>query len=330
MYHRDNPPSASIHEEATNSTVMPVHVAVQQPGALRPEQAAEQPAGHRARPRQVVELERRRQGPHLQAAGRREVARRPALHGQGRRLHLRPADRQGRATSCAATRAARGTAMSKASRPTATTRSRSISSGRSRRSCRCSPRAIRRSIPAMCRRRRCAPSRSAPGPSSSSSSSRTRASRSRRNTDYWKKGRPYLDGIEFTIVPNRGDGDAELRVGPVRHHLPVGGDDPAAEGHQEPAAQRGVRGHLDEQQHQPDPQSRRAAVRQSRPAQGAGAGASTARPSSTSSTRAMPRSAAPCSRPRTACGACRTEMLAAVPGYGPDVAEEPRGGPRAS
>jgi peptide/nickel transport system substrate-binding protein len=24
-----------------------------------------------------------------------------------------------------------------------------------------------------------------------------------RNTDYWKKGKPYLDGIEFTIVPNR-------------------------------------------------------------------------------------------------------------------------------
>ena len=25
-----------------------------------------------------------------------------------------------------------------------------------------------------------------------------------RNPDYWKKGRPYLDGIDFTIVPNRG------------------------------------------------------------------------------------------------------------------------------
>ena len=25
-----------------------------------------------------------------------------------------------------------------------------------------------------------------------------------RNTDYWKKGKPHLDGIEFTIVPNRG------------------------------------------------------------------------------------------------------------------------------
>ncbi len=25
-----------------------------------------------------------------------------------------------------------------------------------------------------------------------------------KNTDYWKKGKPYLDGIEFIIVPNRG------------------------------------------------------------------------------------------------------------------------------
>src|SRR4029453_8740201 len=24
-----------------------------------------------------------------------------------------------------------------------------------------------------------------------------------RNPDYWKKDRPYLDGIEFTIIPNR-------------------------------------------------------------------------------------------------------------------------------
>jgi peptide/nickel transport system substrate-binding protein len=23
-----------------------------------------------------------------------------------------------------------------------------------------------------------------------------------RNPDYWRKGRPYLDGIEYTIVPN--------------------------------------------------------------------------------------------------------------------------------
>src|SRR6476659_2164163 len=24
-----------------------------------------------------------------------------------------------------------------------------------------------------------------------------------RNPDYWKEGRPYLDAIEFTIIPNR-------------------------------------------------------------------------------------------------------------------------------
>src|SRR5207248_682288 len=24
-----------------------------------------------------------------------------------------------------------------------------------------------------------------------------------RNADYWKKGRPYLDGVEYTIIPNR-------------------------------------------------------------------------------------------------------------------------------
>ena len=30
------------------------------------------------------------------------------------------------------------------------------------------------------------------------------------------------------------DGDPELRLGPLRHHLPLGGDDPAAQGHQEP------------------------------------------------------------------------------------------------
>ena len=37
-------------------------------------------------------------------------------------------------------------------------------------------------------------------------------------------------------------------------------------------------------------------------------------------------SAAPCSRRRTACGACRKEMLETVPGYGPDVEKNRAGG----
>ena len=50
---------------------------------------------------------------------------------------------------------------------------------------------------------RCASTRSAPARSSSSNTSRTRASSSPSNPDYWKPGRPYLDGIEYTIIPNR-------------------------------------------------------------------------------------------------------------------------------
>ncbi len=74
MYHRDNPPSASIHEEATNSTVIPF-MGVFNNIVLYDQSKAQNSPGHdRARSRQVVELERRRQGPDLQAAGRRQVA----------------------------------------------------------------------------------------------------------------------------------------------------------------------------------------------------------------------------------------------------------------
>ena len=42
-----------------------------------------------------------------------------------------------------------------------------------------------------------------------------------KNPDYWKKGLPYLDGIEWTIIPNRSTADARLRRRQVRHDLPV-------------------------------------------------------------------------------------------------------------
>ena len=38
-----------------------------------------------------------------------------------------------------------------------------------------------------------------------------------RNPDYWKKGRPYLDGIEYTITPQSLDGGIGVRCGKVRH-----------------------------------------------------------------------------------------------------------------
>ena len=40
-----------------------------------------------------------------------------------------------------------------------------------------------------------------------------------RNPDYWKKGRPYLDGIEYRIIKNQSTGGAGLRLGQCRHDL---------------------------------------------------------------------------------------------------------------
>ena len=59
MYHRDNPPSASIHEEATNSTVLPFMSLFNNLVLYDQSKPQNSPQIDRARPRQVVELERR-------------------------------------------------------------------------------------------------------------------------------------------------------------------------------------------------------------------------------------------------------------------------------
>ena len=58
--------------------------------------AAEQPADHRSRPRRKLGVGRGRQGPDLQTAPRRQMARRQAVHRRRRQMHLRPAAGQGR------------------------------------------------------------------------------------------------------------------------------------------------------------------------------------------------------------------------------------------
>ena len=42
-----------------------------------------------------------------------------------------------------------------------------------------------------------------------------------RNPDYWKQGRPYLDGVEYTIVPNRSTAVLGFVAGQVRHDMAV-------------------------------------------------------------------------------------------------------------
>ena len=57
-----------------------------------------------------------------------------------------------------------------------------------------------------------------------------------RNPDYWKKGRPYLDGIEYTIMPNRSTRMLGFVAGKFDMTLAVQRDGAAAEGREEAGA----------------------------------------------------------------------------------------------
>ena len=108
MYLWDSPPSASIHEEATVSTVVPFmaifnnlvlydqHKQLNTMDTIQPELATS------------WAWDDEQDQAHLQAAQRREVARRQAVHGQGRRLHLGQAAGQGHGHASARTRARSG------------------------------------------------------------------------------------------------------------------------------------------------------------------------------------------------------------------------------
>ena len=91
---------------------------------------------------------------HVQAAPGRQMARRQAVHRQGRAVHLAQADRQGRRRASAATRARiwwnnlQGGDDQRRFRGDLRARQAAAVVPR-----RCSPRTCRRSIPAMCRRR---------------------------------------------------------------------------------------------------------------------------------------------------------------------------------
>ena len=93
MYHRETPPSMSIHEEATysvNVSSMPIYSNLVIYDQHKAQNSVET---HRAGARDQLVVERRQQGADLQAARRREVARRQAVHQRGREVHLRHARR---------------------------------------------------------------------------------------------------------------------------------------------------------------------------------------------------------------------------------------------
>jgi peptide/nickel transport system substrate-binding protein len=123
-----------------------------------------------------------------------------------------------------------------------------------------------------------------------------------RNPDYWKKGRPYLDGIEYTIIPNRSTAMLAFEAGKFDMTFP---DEVTIHLLKEVSAQA------------PDAicevrptnvsvnssQSRQAALQQ--PGYPAALALALDRKASSTYRKARRISAAPCCRPRPASGECR-------------------------
>ena len=149
-----------------------------------------------------------------------------------------------------------------------------------------------------------------------------------RNPDYWKPGRPYLDGIECTIIPNRSTAILAFVAGKFDMTFPSEVTIPLLKDVKTPGAERGLRGDADQRRDQPDGQPRHAAVRQSGHPPGDGADA---RPQGL---HRHPRRGPGRYRRRHAAAAGRALGHAAgdageLPGYGPDIDDEPRGGAQA-
>jgi peptide/nickel transport system substrate-binding protein len=75
-----------------------------------------------------------------------------------------------------------------------------------------------------------------------------------RNPDYWKKDRPYLDGIEYTIIKNASTRVLAFIAGKFDMTTPYNLDDPTDAGYSEPGAASDLRTHPDQCQPQLDRQ----------------------------------------------------------------------------
>ena len=139
-----------------------------------------------------------------------------------------------------------------------------------------------------------------------------------RNPDYWKKGLPHLDGIEFTIIPNRSTAILGFVAGKFDMTFPTEVSIPLLKDVKSQAPNAVCVGRADQRQHQHHRQLVRASVRQSgySPRDGDGA-RSPAFISILNEGQAdiggtmLPAPGGLWAMPK--------EMLETIPGYGPDV-----------
>ncbi len=95
--------------------------------------------------------------------------------------------------------------------------------------------------------------------------------RTARNPDYWKPGRPYLDGIEWDIIKDIATRNLTFIAGKYDISSPYGDDGPVIGGRQKAGATGDLRADRDECRAKPDPQPGQAALRQPGSAPGGGA-----------------------------------------------------------
>ena len=77
-----------------------------------------------------------------------------------------------------------------------------------------------------------------------------------KNANYWKKGLPYLDGIELTIISNRATAVLAFVAGKVDMTFPTEMTKALIARHQDAGPDGDLRDRPDQRQHQPDRQSR--------------------------------------------------------------------------
>ena len=103
-----------------------------------------------------------------------------------------------------------------------------------------------------------------------------------RNPDYWKKGKPYLDGIEWTVIENRSTRILAFVAGEFDMTFDADVTIPLLKDVTSQAPKAVCELVPTYVLHQPDHQSERRALQRSQDPQGDGAQRSIARPTSTS------------------------------------------------
>ena len=291
MYLWDSPPSASIHEEATVSTTVPFmavfnnlvlydqHKKLNTMDTIQPELATS------------WAWDDDQDQAHLQAAQRREMARRQAVHGQGRRLHPGQAAGEGHGQlpqEPAQDLVAQPEGGDRQRRPRGDVPPRPAAS------------VLRRAV-----RHRLQPGLSLPrvGGRHAHQADRHRSLQVRRVQEQrvgqaraqprlLAQGPPLPRCHRMARHLQPLDPRAGLRRRRVRHDVLARPDRGAGEGHPVAAAEGDLRAAADQQLDQPDRQPRRRAVQRPEDPHRRWRCRSTARPSSISSARARPRSAA--------------------------------------